>query len=180
MFNPIAKIPEDYAQTRQFGKNMNNALYEMTWNLFSLNGIEKDGKLNEEMLIDLEKYYNSEKVSAKEGEGNGFVYKLSDLINAEDREEDREIVVCQKTDGSYAYEEWGSIQGKLLSGELVFAELADQTDSEAESGYDVDDFLYMLEDRYNGYEYNEYFGICNKEGTLIYTDCSRMPSLLNN
>ena len=92
------------------------------------------------------------------------------------QEEDREIVVCQKTDGSYAYEEWASIQGKLLSGELVFAELADQTDSEAESGYDLDDFLYMLEDRYNGYEYNEYFGICNKEGTLIYTDCWRMPA----
>ena len=63
----------------------------------------------------------------------------------------------------------------MLSGELVFAELADQTDSEAESGYDLDDFLYMLEDRYNGYEYNEYFRICNKEGTLIYTDCWRMP-----
>lgn len=180
--NPTAKIPEDYAQTKQFGKNMNNALYEMSWNLFSLNGIEKDGKLNEEMLIDLEKYYNSGEVSAKEGEGNGFVYKLSDLINAEDdSEENREIVVCQKTDGSYAYEEWGSIQGKLLSGELVFAELADQEGSETESGYDLDDFLYMLEDRYNGYEYNEYFGICNKEGTLIYTDCWRMPisSMIN-
>ena len=90
--NPTAKIPESYAQTRQFSKNMNNALYEMTWTLFGLDGIEKDGKLNEEMLIDLEKYYNTVSfLRKKEKEMNLYINFLILLMQK---------IVAKKTEKS--------------------------------------------------------------------------------
>lgn len=176
--NPAANIPKSYNETRQFSINMSDAMYNATEGMLHSENLAKNGKLDESKLINIEKYYNSQDISYKEGEGNGFVYTLNDLVNSKTDGRDHAIIVCQKIDGSYAYEEWESIRGKLLSGELVFAELADEQESpesEGEVNNNLENFLYYLENRYSGYENSEYFGICDKNGTLLYTDCWRMP-----
>lgn len=176
--NPAAKVPDLYEKTSDFETEMNSPMHSLGDSIKAQKILFKDGKIDGEQIVDIENFYKEDKISGKNE--SGFAYKLEELLNAFEEEEDadgersRQIIVCQRVDGGYDYMFWDIFKSKMLSNELTFAKLVNITEEERED-INFDDYLYELENNYDPNVNSGYFGVCDKEGRLIYSDCWQFP-----
>ena len=132
---------------------------------------ETDGVYDPEKLIDVAKYIHGGEYS-QENEGT-LSYKLGDLVSwgkdlSNSTEEasyyDGNIIVCQRSDGTYHYYYYEDFQHQIESGELSFVMAA------GEDGMTEDEILGELRDRtYYGEE--TFKGVQDAEGKILYVNC---------
>jgi len=87
------------------------------------------------------------------------------VVEEGDTEDDTEedIIVCEKADGGYYYYRMSEFEKLIRSGELIFAGTGYIKDMS------TDDILFELR---GGYALtNELYGIRNREGEVLYSDC---------
>lgn len=79
----------------------------------------KDGEVDQDQLVDIMEYYESRKITGENV--SGLAYKLKDLVKWNDSlgsEEYKDVIVCEKTDGTYHYYYIDEFETLLKNGEL--------------------------------------------------------------
>ncbi len=143
---------------------------------------EKDGQYAPDQLVDIEEFYENRTFGEDREQAEGdtdestvegrLKYRLGDLIDwykkiaADDGTEHtvENIIVCQKTDGTYYYYKISEFYDKINSGELQFI-LAGGADA-----YSKEQLLSELSYGY-GMTSDIFRGIQDEEGETFYSDC---------
>lgn len=184
--NPMKEVPKSYEETAEFRDGMELPFRWIGQYIKVQEKLIKDGKLDEKQIVDVERYYKDNKITGENT--SGFAYELKDLLETQNNDEtetaptetgDLQVVVCQKADGGYHYEYWNNFRAKILNKELAFAELVNASVEEGRSEYDLmEEYLDRLGNNYDSYDSGKYFGICDAEGRLIYTDCCDLLTVI--
>ena len=132
---------------------------------------ETDGVYDPEKLVDVEEYTQGAKVG--QGDEGTLSYKLGDLVSwgktihngtEEESYYDRNIIVCQRSDGTYYYYYYEDFQHQIENGELAFVMAA------GGDGMTEEEILSELRDRtYYGGE--TFKGVQDAEGRILYVNC---------
>lgn len=147
-----------------------NLVYEASWQVMEdiamKNNFESAGKYNPNKLVDIVDFAKNGEISGENV--NGLAYELEDLVNwsneyIEDGPDydDTNVIVCEKTDGSYHYYYMSEFQS-LIQEKKLNIEVENTT---------VEHFLDELS---RGYYTSGYYGtlaIKDENGEVLYTDC---------
>lgn len=155
-----------YEESTSFKNMVSDATWSVMEGIAMRNNFESDGKYNPNKLVDV---VNLAKNGAITGENeNGLAYELEDLVNwskeyAEEgaNYDENNVVVCEKTDGSYYYYYMGDFIS-LVEDKKLELEVENMNSSS---------FLDELQrGNYTSGYYNN-LTIKNDEGETLYTDC---------
>ena len=195
------KLTQSYEDSYDFDTELMNSAYQVMSGIDSEQMFETDGKIDEDMLVDIQVYNNSETISGQNE--SGLSYRLGDLLNwyqkliysestsyvgdtltdsaeleGDDAEDLKAPIVCKLSDGSYHYYSQDDFNEKVLNGELKFvmtdgigAETSEQILDELEN-VDISDRNEMTEEEKN------FRGIEDAEGTMLYIDCWKYDGVL--
>ena len=176
IFSPSEKAYEDTATFSDEMINMSNSVL----NQISLKeDFETEGKYDPEKLVDIMEYYDSRRISGENT--SGIAYKLKDLekwsqvYNNGDRNDQDDVIVCQKADKTYYYYYANEFAELIQSGKLkvILNGIEMSTSYSAEEEYSLNNFMEMLK---NGYSVSDYYSngnvrIQDEEGKTLYIDC---------
>ena len=195
------KLTQSYEDSYDFDTELMNSAYQVMSGIDSEQMFETDGKIDEDKLVDIQVYNNSETISGQNE--SGLSYRLGDLLNwyqkliysestsyvgdtntdsaeleGNDAEDLKAPIVCKLSDGSYHYYSQDDFNEKVLNGELKFvmtdgigAETSEQLLDELEN-VDISDRNEMTEEEKN------FRGIEDAEGTMLYVDCWKYDGVL--
>lgn len=195
------KLTQSYEDSYDFDTELMNSAYQVMSGIDSEQMFETDGKIDEDKLVDIQVYNNSETISGQNE--SGLSYRLGDLLNwyqkliysestsyvgdtltdsaeleGDDAEDLKAPIVCKLSDGSYHYYSQDDFNEKVLNGELKFvmtdgigAETSEQILDELEN-VDISDRNEMTEEEKN------FRGIVDAEGTVLYVDCWKYDGVL--
>ena len=195
------KLTQSYEDSYDFDTELMNSAYQVMSGIDSEQMFETDGKIDEDKLVDIQVYNNSETISGQNE--SGLSYRLGDLLNwyqkliysestsyvgdtltdsaeleGDDAEDLKAPIVCKLSDGSYHYYSQDDFNEKVLNGELKFvmtdgigAETSEQILDELEN-VDISDRNEMTEEEKN------FRGIEDAEGTMLYIDCWKYDGVL--
>ncbi|MFR4627566.1 MAG: hypothetical protein ACLT8Y_16025 [Dorea formicigenerans] len=195
------KLTQSYEDSYDFDTELMNSAYQVMSGIDSEQMFETDGKIDEDKLVDIQVYNNSETISGQNE--SGLSYRLGDLLNwyqkliysestsyvgdtntdsaeleGNDAEDLKAPIVCKLSDGSYHYYSQDDFNEKVLNGELKFvmtdgigAETSEQILDELEN-VDISDRNEMTEEEKN------FRGIEDAEGTMLYVDCWKYDGVL--
>ena len=147
-----------------------NMVYDATWEVMEgiaiKNNFESDGKYNPNKLVDIVDLAKNGQITGEAD--NGLVYELEDLVNWSNEYTDdgsnydeANVVVCEKSDGTYYYYYMSEFKSLLEDGKLHI-ELPNSTQ---------DQFLSELERGNYTSGYYDTIAIKNEAGETEYTDC---------
>lgn len=137
----------------------------------------EDGKYDPDRLVDVEKFYETNKITGKNE--SGLAYTLEDLGEwgsqfNEGNYENTNIVVCEKPDGRYYYYYLSEFETLLRNKELQVEnpyEEEELTHSEF-----IEELVYSLEGGYSPVDYyGEELQIQDAEGNVLYKDFWSFP-----
>lgn len=158
---------------------------------------ERDGQYDPDILVDIEEFYENRAFEKNGGQTDGATdgsaadgtlkYRLGDLVDwykknekyydgsIEYAEDNTNIIVCQKTDGTYYYYEMAEFFEKINNGELQFIVTGGGEE------YSKEQILLDLESSY-GVASETFRGIQDAEERVLYSDCwvydgERLPEL---
>ena len=172
------KLTQSYEDSYDFDTELMNSAYQVMSGIDSEQMFETDGKIDEDKLVDIQVYNNSETISGQNE--SGLSYRLGDLLNwyqkliysestsyvgdtntdsaeleGNDAEDLKAPIVCKLSDGSYHYYSQDDFNEKVLNGELKFvmtdgigAETSEQILDELEN-VDISDRNEMTEEEKN-------------------------------
>ena len=195
------KLTQSYEDSYGFDTELMNSAYQVMSGIDSEQMFETDGKIDEDKLVDIQVYNNSETISGQNE--SGLSYRLGDLLNwyqkliysestsyvgdtltdsaeleGNDAEDLKAPIVCKLSDGSYHYYSQDDFNEKVLNGELKFlmpdgigAETSEQILYKLEN-VDISDRNEMTEEEKN------FRGIVDAEGTMLYVDCWKYDGVL--
>ena len=195
------KLTQSYEDSYDFDTELMNSAYQVMSGIDSEQMFETDGKIDEDKLVDIQVYNNSETISGQNE--SGLSYRLGDLLNwyqkliysestsyvgdtltdsaeleGNDAEDLKAPIVCKLSDGSYHYYSQDDFNEKVLNGELKFvmtdgigAETSEQILDELEN-VDISDRNEMTEEEKN------FRGIEDAEGTMLYIDYWKYDGVL--
>lgn len=195
------KLTQSYEDSYDFDTELMNSAYQVMPGIDSEQMFETDGKIDEDKLVDIQVYNNSETISGQNE--SGLSYRLGDLLNwyqkliysestsyvgdtltdsaeleGDDAEDLKAPIVCKLSDGSYHYYSQDDFNEKVLNGELKFvmtdgigAETSEQILDELEN-VDISDRNEMTEEEKN------FRGIEDAEETMLYIDCWKYGGVL--
>lgn len=195
------KLTQSYEDSYDFDTELMNSAYQVMSGIDSEQMFETDGKIDEDKLVDIQVYNNSETISGQNE--SGLSYRLGDLLNwyqkliysestsyvgdtltdsaeleGNDAEDLKAPIVCKLSDGSYHYYSQDDFNEKVLNGELKFlmpdgigAETSEQILYKLEN-VDISDRNEMTEEEKN------FRGIVDAEGTMLYVDCWKYDGVL--
>ena len=195
------KLTQSYEDSYDFDTELMNSAYQVMSGIDSEQMFETDGKIDEDKLVDIQVYNNSETISDQNE--SGLSYRLGDLLNwyqkliysestsyvgdtltdsaeleGDDAEDLKAPIVCKLSDGSYHYYSQDDFNEKVLNGELKFvmtdgigAETSEQILDELEN-VNISDRNEMTEEEKN------FRGIEDAEGTMLYIDCWKYDGVL--
>lgn len=195
------KLTQSYEDSYDFDTELMNSAYQVMSGIDSEQMFETDGKIDEDKLVDIQVYNNSETISGQNE--SGLSYRLGDLLNwyqkliysestsyvgdtltdsaeleGDDAEDLKAPIVCKLSDGSYHYYSQDDFNEKVLNGELKFvmtdgigAETSEQILDELEN-VNISDRNEMTEEEKN------FRGIEDAEGTMLYIDCWKYDGVL--
>lgn len=156
-----------YEETDTFEDLLQGAAYDVMQQIALKSEFETDGKYNPDKLVDIVDYYKTGKIS---GENiSGLAYTLDELeewgedyTRGDSGYEEGNIVVCQKSDGTYHYYYMNEFEALIEDGGLKI---------EVEDA-DKERFLEELQEGYysSGYA-NTNAVLKDEEGKTVYTDC---------
>lgn len=160
----------EYKETRGFEENLQSASHTILNQIDLQKNFETDGKYDANKFVDIMAYMDSQKITGEDE--SGIAYRLGDLSDWVDNWGTEEssgdnIIVCKKTDGTYAYyteEEFA----KLFKEGLKFSDDTSDVDQmeELEDGY--------VEENY----YDEdVMQVLDADGKVVYTDCWNMTAI---
>ena len=137
------KLTQSYEDSYDFDTELMNSAYQVMSGIDSEQMFETDGKIDEDKLVDIQVYNNSETVSDQNE--SGLSYRLGDLLNwyqkliysestsyvgdtntdsaeleGHDAEDLKAPIVCKLSDGSYHYYSQDDFNEKVLNGEFKF------------------------------------------------------------
>ena len=137
------KLTQSYEDSYDFDTELMNSAYQVMSGIDSEQMFETDGKIDEDKLVDIQVYNNSETISGQNE--SGLSYRLGDLLNwyqkliysestsyvgdtltdsaeleGNDAEDLKAPIVCKLSDGSYHYYSQDDFNEKVLNGELKF------------------------------------------------------------
>ena len=93
---------KNYEQSEFFEELMRNATNDMLYIFGISEKLETDGTYDPDRLVDVMEYAKSGKITGENR--SGLAYTLGELSKwANDYDEDKGVLVCQKTDGTYHY-----------------------------------------------------------------------------
>ena len=174
----IAERPkESYADTSGFEDEVMNAAGSVLAVEGWTDELETDGTYDENKIVDIRQYVQNGTISG--ADENGLAYRLGDLVSwgnsnysssdteySDTTEADEEIIVCQKTDGTYEYFYAPEFREMAVSGEIIFGNL-----DTAESDYGIstpDEMVNSLIESWVSDE-NIYRNVLNSDMQQIYT-----------
>ena len=174
----IAERPkESYADTSGFEDEVMNAAGSVLAVEGWTDELETDGTYDENKIVDIRQYVQDGTISG--ADENGLAYRLGDLVSwgnsnysssdteySDTTEADEEIIVCQKTDGTYEYFYAPEFREMAVSGEIIFGNL-----DTAESDYGIstpDEMVNSLIESWVSDE-NIYRNVLNSDMQQIYT-----------
>lgn len=165
-FREIKKISsQSFTESKEFSSVVENSMAEVL-NMIKLENLfETDGAYNPDKLIDIMEY--TQNGSANGENVSGVAYTLEELINwgmdysNGNMYDGSDVIVCQKTNGSYYYYYKDDFMAQVKNGKLIF-DLSDK---------DQQTFLQGLDDGdYTSSGYYD-FHITDEEGNVLYKDC---------
>ena len=145
---------------------------------------ETEGKYDENRIVDLKEYDSDRKISNENV--NGLAYRLGDLVNywendqemyyadgtkMADGDNDDEIIVCQKDDGTYHYYYEKEFRREFKNGNLQFGNM-----DEAKDEYSLESTGEVIDSLINDWIESSasiYRNILDSENRQVYTKCWR-------
>ena len=164
-----------YEDTQGFAETFMNQYADILAGLEAKEQFETNGEFDGDKIVDIQNVSNSQPIDGKNE--HGLAYKLSDLIDWEEKlydgeigsdqygsQSDDEILVCKKPDSAYEYFYFSDFKSKIDNGELKFINESEDNSSSS--------ILQELEDG----EYYEGDGdsrltVVDKDNAVQYVDC---------
>ena len=164
-----------YEDTQGFAETFMNQYADILAGLEAKEQFETDGEFDGDKIVDIQNVSNSQPIDGKNE--HGFAYRLSDLIDWEEKIYDgdinsdqygssgeNEILVCKKPDSAYEYFYFSDFKSKIDSGELKFI---NETEDNSSSS--------ILQELQDG-EYYEEDGdskltVIDQDNAVQYVDC---------
>ncbi len=163
----LGKKKTGYEESQVFESLLRSATSQTVISLKAKKELEKNGQYDPDQKVDIKSLYEDETFYSKE-ESSGLIYTVDQLVNwgeewnkAEDDQEEN-LVVCQKPDGTYYYYYMSDFKD-LLNSKKLRIELDQDT---------LSSFLADLEDGYydSSYAGNETV-IKDENGDTLYNEC---------
>ena len=135
------KPHKKYDQSKGFTDKLMSAANDITAAEGYDSNFETEGKYDENRIVDLKEYDSDRKISNENV--NGLAYRLGDLVNywendqemyyadgtkMADGDNDDEIIVCQKDDGTYHYYYEKEFRREFKNGNLQFGNMDEAKD----------------------------------------------------
>ena len=172
----MEKPQEKYEDSGGFEEQLLREAGEVIWAAPQTDKYETDGKFDENKIVDIKAYSDSREISGENR--SGFAYHMKDLTNWSDNELVygqqydtglKDIVVCQKDDGSYRYYYAEDFRKAVQKGELQFGNLA-----LAKENYDLEENVEIVDALTEGWieSGNSIFReILDKDRQPVYAKC---------
>lgn len=165
---------ESYEDSAVFASRMQDVTYDVLDEITAKKRIEtEDGKYDSDRLVDIMQYKESQGIS---GENiSGLAYTLEELSDwggqyMAGNSETANIVVCEKTDGTYYYYYINDFEVLLRNKELQIEKPNEEAESQSETTW-IGQVISMLN---GGYTPMDYYGenllVQDAEGKVIYRD----------
>ena len=177
----LEKPKKLYSDTKEFEDCLQNMATRVVWAEEWTPMFQKDGKIDEDKIVDIQEYYDNGKISGENK--SGLAYRLGDILDWESVEgyggyeadsegsesKKKPIIVCEKPDGTYDYYYSGEFRRKVAAEELVFGNAAIAKENYGlKTPAEIVDGL--VERTYVG-EDSIFKNILDKEGNLAYNSC---------
>lgn len=131
--NALLERPEkEYADSRGFERLMRSGMNDILWAAPQEDKFETDGVFDEKRIVDIPAYEDSNNISGENK--SGFAYYLGDILKWKNNEvrygrvnggaDNSDIIVCQKTDGTFRYYNESDFAEAIEDGKLKFGNLA--------------------------------------------------------
>lgn len=178
------KPHKKYEQSKGFTDKLMSAANDITAAEGYDSNFETEGKYDENRIVDL-KEYDSDRTISNENV-NGLAYRLGDLVNywendqemyyadgtkMADGDNDDEIIVCQKDDGTYHYYYEKEFRREFKNGNLQFGNM-----DEAKDEYSLESTGEVIDSLINDWIESSasiYRNILDSENRQVYTKCWR-------
>ena len=178
------KPHKKYDQSKGFTDKLMSAANDITAAEGYDSHFETEGKYDENRIVDL-KEYDSDRMISNENV-NGLAYRLGDLVNywendqemyyadgtkMADGDNDEEIIVCQKDDGTHLYYYEKEFRREFKNGNLQFGNM-----DEAKDEYSLESTGEVIDSMINGWVDSSasiYRNILDSENRQVYTKCWR-------
>lgn len=178
------KPHKKYDQSKGFTDKLMSAANDITAAEGCDSNFETEGKYDENRIVDL-KEYDSDRMISNENV-NGLAYRLGDLVNywendqemyyadgtkMADGDNDEEIIVCQKDDGTYHYYYEKEFRREFKNGNLQFGNM-----DEAKDEYSLESTGEVIDSLINEWIESSasiYRNILDSENRQVYTKCWR-------
>lgn len=178
------KPHKKYDQSKGFTDKLMSAANDITAAEGYDSNFETEGKYDENRIVDL-KEYDSDRTISNENV-NGLAYRLGDLVNywendqemyyadgtkMADGDNDDEIIVCQKDDGTYHYYYEKEFRREFKNGNLQFGNM-----DEAKDEYSLESTGEVIDSLINDWIESSasiYRNILDSENRQVYTKCWR-------
>lgn len=178
------KPHEKYEQSKGFTDKLMSAANDIAAAEGYDSNFETEGKYDENRIVDLKEYDSDRKISNENV--NGLAYRLGDLVNywendqemyyadgtkMADGDNDDEIIVCQKDDGTYHYYYEKEFRREFKNGNLQFGNM-----NEAKDEYSLESTGEVIDSLINDWIESSasiYRNILDSENRQVYTKCWR-------
>ena len=178
------KPHKKYEQSKGFTDKLMSAANDITAAEGYDSNFETEGKYDENRIVDLKEYDSDRKISNENV--NGLAYRLGDLVNywendqemyyadgtkMADGDNDDEIIVCQKDDGTYHYYYEKEFRREFKNGNLQFGNM-----DEAKDEYSLESTGEVIDSLINDWIESSasiYRNILDSENRQVYTKCWR-------
>lgn len=178
------KPHKKYDQSKGFTDKLMSAANDITAAEGYDSNFETEGKYDENRIVDLKEYDSDRKISNENV--NGLAYRLGDFVNywendqemyyadgtkMADGDNDDEIIVCQKDDGTYHYYYEKEFRREFKNGNLQFGNM-----DEAKDEYSLESTGEVIDSLINDWIENSasiYRNILDSENRQVYTKCWR-------
>ena len=180
----LEKPHKKYEQSKGFTDKLMSAANDITAAEGYDSNFETEGKYDENRIVDLKEYDSDRKISNENV--NGLAYRLGDLVNywendqemyyadgtkMADGDNDDEIIVCQKDDGTYHYYYEKEFRREFKNGNLQFGNM-----DEAKDEYSLESTGEVIDSLINDWIESSasiYRNILDSENRQVYTKCWR-------
>lgn len=147
---------KNYEQSEFFEELMRNATNDMLYIFGISEKLETDGTYDPDRLVDVMEYAKSGKITGENR--SGLAYTLGELSKwANDYDEDKRVLVCQKTDGTYHYYWMDDFKKEFEEGRISL-----EADDEEKAMF--------MEELDEGYLWQESRNLVLRDGEEEYTD----------
>lgn len=178
------KPHKKYEQSKGFTDKLMSAANDITAAEGYDSNFETEGEYDENRIVDLKEYDSDRKISNENV--NGLAYRLGDLVNywendqemyyadgtkMADGDNDDEIIVCQKDDGTYHYYYEKEFRREFKNGNLQFGNM-----DEAKDEYSLESTGEVIDSLINDWIESSasiYRNILDSENRQVYTKCWR-------